>query len=43
MKHPCLLRNAQEHDYFEHLLKFQIPQIVDVTSDIIKANLKINR
>jgi hypothetical protein len=51
MKHPCLLKNTQGHDYSEKRLDVQMPQIVDVQCGLIKTafllsetkNLKINK
>ena len=32
MKHPCLLKNTQGHDYSEQMLNLQMLQNVDVPS-----------
>jgi hypothetical protein len=37
MKHPCLIKNTQGHDYSGLLIKAQMPQIVDVPSDHVKT------
>lgn len=36
MKHPCLLKVTQGHDYSTLMLRVQMSQIVDVTSDLVK-------
>jgi len=36
MKHPCLLKNTQGHDYIKLLLKVQMLQNLDVPSDLKK-------
>ena len=38
MKHPCLFKNTQGHDYIMLLLKAQMSKNVDVPSVIIKTN-----
>jgi hypothetical protein len=40
MKHPCSFKNTKGHDYSMHLLKEQMPQILDVPSGLIKQNKK---
>jgi len=38
MKHPCLFKSTQEHDYTMPWHIAQMPIIVDVPSDNIKTN-----
>jgi len=40
MKHPWLFKNTQRHDYSGQMLNVQMPQIVDVPSDLVKTNFK---
>jgi len=40
MKHPCLLKNTQGHDYSEQMFNLQMLQNVDVQSDP-KKKIKI--
>lgn len=33
MKHPCLLKNTQGHDYSDQMFNLQMLQNVDIPSD----------